>query len=126
MHPIMGRMEFDPEEGEWETANGAPLYHGGIPGDAAGPDPDRVTEVLSRLANVDKYWEACADDLLRIASWYDSLPKAQHPRELFRVVAVSLYPTYWEVCFQTLPAYKWLYVGMQFEREELVSNTIDT
>lgn len=126
VHPVLGPMTFCPEYREWETTAEGPVFHGGIPGDVGGPDPDRVAEVLSRLANIEVYWQACANDLLEIASWYDSLPRTQDPRSLFHVTALSLYPTYWEVCFVTAPPHMWLYVGMQFEGEELVSNTIDT
>ena len=126
-HPVLGQLQFDPKSSEWSTADGAPIYHGGIPGDATDPNPDRVTEVLTRLGNADKYWQACSADLLTIASmFHSSIPQAQDPRQLFRVAALSLYPSYWEICFQTKPEYKWLYVGMQFEGEDLVSNTIDT
>ena len=124
VHPVLGELVFDPEHGDWSTVRDEPIFHGGIPGDSSGPDPARVAEVLERLANIDAYWAACSDDLLYIASTGRSLPETGNPKDLFRVSALSLYPDYWEVCFQTHPRYKWLYVGMQFEGEELVSNTI--
>jgi hypothetical protein len=126
-HPALGRLEFSPEEALWESADDAGVFHGGIPGDAGGPDPARADELVQRLEDIERYWGLCADDLLYIASNYDALPKANDPRELFEVAAVSLGPDYWEVCFQTRESLgKWLYVGMQFEGERLVSNSIDT
>ena len=126
LHPVLGCMEFDATDSEWQTAENAPIYCGGIPGDAKGPDPAKVGEVVNRLENVEKYWQLCSEDLLHIASYYSSLPKVDDLHQLFRVSALSLYPSYWEICFETHPEYKWLYVGMQFEGEQLVSNTIDT
>lgn len=124
---MLGRLEFEPAEGLWESADGAAIFHGGIPGDASGPDPARAAELVQRLGDIDRYWSLCADDLLYIASNYDALPPARDPREIFGLAAVSLAPDYWEVCFQTHDSLKkWLYVGMQFEGETLVSNTIDT
>lgn len=125
--PTLGRLVYRADVSLWESADDAGLHHGGIPGDASGPDPGRVGEIVGRLQAIDRYWEACAGDLLLIAGDFASLPKAGDPRELFRLVAVSLYPGYWELCFQTHDHLdKWLYIGMQFEGETLVSNTIDT
>lgn len=125
-HPDFGPMSFDAEDNTWETTDDTRIYHGGIPGDVTGPDPERVAEVLRRLADVDTWWRLCAEDLLHIAAQYESLPKTDDPRTLFRVAALSLYPGWWEICFETDPPDKWLYVGMQFEGDTLVSNTIDT
>ncbi len=125
-HPTLGELQFDPATSEWESVQGSEIYLGGIQGDSSGPYPKNTAEVSERLAIVDKYWAACSKDLLYISSRYESLPKVNDPRELFKVSALSLYSSYWEICFETKPEYKWLYVGMQFEGEDLVSNTIDT
>jgi hypothetical protein len=125
--PRLGRLVYRPDVSQWESADDAGLYHGGIPGDPSGPDPARIGEIIGRLQDIDRYWDACAADLLLIAGDFASLPRARDPRELYRLVAVSLHPDHWEVCFQTHDHLdKWLYVGMQFEGETLVSNTIDT
>jgi hypothetical protein len=125
-HSILGCLEFEASDNEWQTAEGASIYHGGIPGDATGPDPDKAAEIVERLQNIDTYWQLCSEDLLHIAACYSLLPKANDAQQIFRVSALSLYPTYWEVCFETHKEYKWLYVGMQFEAEDLISNTIHT
>lgn len=123
---ILGRIEFDPIDSTWRTIADAPIYHGGIPGNVHGPDAERIAEILERLGRVESYWQICAPDLLYIAACYASLPQASNPRQLFQLAALSLYADYWEVCFETKPEYTWIYVGMQFEDETLVSNTIDT
>ena len=125
-HHALGCLEFDARNSEWQTADGAPVYYGGIPGDATGPDPIKVAEIMGRLENIDNYWQTCSEDLLHIASCYSSLPKVDDAQQIFRVTPLSLYLAYWEICFETTPEYKWLYVGMQFEGNQLVSNTIDT
>jgi hypothetical protein len=124
-HPQLGLIEFDPKSGEWQTIDSA-IYHGGIPGVSSGPDPDAVRALSDRLLNIDRYWDACEQDLVRIAGSWSSVPTDVSVKTLFRLAALSLYPTYWEICFETRPEYKWLYIGMQFEGENLVSNTIDT
>lgn len=124
VHPTLGELEFDQDDGVWGTVQTEPIYHGGIPGCDSGPDSDRVNEVINRLVNMDSYWVACSEDLLYIASTSASFPQTNNPKDIFRVTALSLYPNYWEVCVETHTQYKWLYVGMQFEGEELVSNTI--
>lgn len=122
----LGRVAFDPKDGTWETIQDTPIYHGGIPGTVDGPDHTSIEEICVRLGKVDSYWHICSADLLYIASCYASLPQVSEPREIFRLSALSLYPTYWEICFETNPENKWIHVSMQFEGEVLVSNTIDT
>lgn len=126
LHPVLGRLEFLAGEQEWQSAGESPVYHGGLRGGAEGPDPEAVAEILRRLDNVDAYWDACTEDLLYIASCHSSFPVVTDPRDLYRVAALSLYEGYWEICFETHARHRWLHVGMQFEGERLVSNTIDT
>lgn len=123
----LGTLEFVESEQAWQSSSTSPIYHGGIPGDEQGPTPEGVAEIVHRLGNIESYWGICSEDLLQIASSFASLPRTTDPRKLYRVAALSLYPAYWEICFETNEALdKWIYVGMQFEGETLVSNTIDT
>ncbi|MES2670017.1 MAG: hypothetical protein V4673_06280 [Pseudomonadota bacterium] len=125
-HPNLGQLQYDARTSQWESTEGAEIYFGGIPGSADGPSSEQVQELLARLNNLDRYWEICSKDLIEISSTWESLPKVEDPREIFSVAALSLYASHWEICFQSKPEYKWLYVGMQFEGDLLVSNTIDT
>jgi len=124
-HDVLGKLIFDTSDHEWQTDEN-PIYHGGIAGDEKSPDQKSIDFILSKLNNIEKYWKICSDDLQYIASTYKSIPADISLKELYRVAALSLYAGYWEVCFETYPKYKWLYIGMQFEGDELVSNTIDT
>ncbi len=125
-HPVLGSFKFNATTQEWETVASAPVYHGGILGSPVEPDPAKLAEVLRRMSNIAQYWRTCESDLRYIAGQYSSLPSNVAPESLFRVAALSLYPSYWEVCFETIKPHKWLYIGMQFEGERLVSNTIDS
>lgn len=66
-HPDLGRLLFDPKANEWETAEGAPVYHGGLFGDQSGPDPKAIADILEKLKNIERYWQICSDDLLSIS-----------------------------------------------------------
>ncbi|MFG6430113.1 hypothetical protein [Roseateles sp. LYH14W] len=125
-HPVLGSFKYDATTQEWETVDSAPVYHGGLSGSAIEPDPAKLAEVLQRMSNLAQYWRACESDLRYIAGCYSSLPSDAAPESLFRVAALSLYKGYWEVCFETIKPHRWLYIGMQFEGECLVSNTIDS
>jgi len=126
VHPTLGALRYVSATRDWETVSSQPIYHGGISGSSTEPDADKVAEVLQRMSNVDQYWRACESDLRYIAGQYPPFPKDVDLKALFRVAALSLYRSYWEICFETIRPHKWLYVGMQFEGERLVSNTIDT
>jgi len=123
--PQLGELRFSPDHSTWETLK-ADVYHGGIPGTEAGPSAEGVNLVRERMSRLDDYWAACEPDLRSIAESFESIPKGEDIRSLYRVAALSLYSDYWEVCFETHRQFKWLYVGMQFKGDELVSNTIDT
>jgi hypothetical protein len=125
VHEYFGLIQYDKDSKTWDTLE-SNVYHGGIRGDISGPSNESTEEIKNRLQDINKYWDICEDDLRYIAESYDSFPKGRQIKELFKLAALSLYNDYWEVCFETYPEFKWLYVGMQFEGCTLVSNTIDT
>ena len=124
-HKVLGELVFDADDCTWETVDN-PIYHGGIPGTESLPDEKQIIDIFSKLENIDKYWSICSDDLSNIIYSYTSIPKEKTLKEIFKISALSLYDDYWEVCFETRSEYKWLYMSMQFEGDNYVSNTIDT
>jgi hypothetical protein len=126
-HPELGKLIYSSSDGTWATDNEEKaIYHGGIRGSIVAPDESSIQEILSRLKGIEQYWDKCSDDLQKILESWDSFPKGVPLKQLLDIKALSLYDGYWEVCFQTKPQYKWVYIGMQFEGDELISNTIDT
>lgn len=127
LHPDLGTLRYCFVDERWETDNGeTEIYHGGIKGSTEEPDESSIQEIITKLKKIDHYWEKCSNDLRKMLESWDSIPKDIPIKELLYVAALSLYDDYWEVCFQTKPEYKWVYIGMQFEGEKLVSNSIDT
>jgi len=124
-HHQLGKLRLDRHDQTWETEN-SDVYHGGIPSLGGLPCQKTIDEINLKLTSIDKYWEICSPDLELIVRGFDSMPKDIRAKEMFKVSALSFYQGYWELGFETVERYKWFYIGMQFEGEELVSNTIDT
>ncbi len=126
-HDKLGSMSFDAKGGFWETIDSA-IFHS-IPGSEQGPDSEAVGFVLSKLKDLDKYWQICSSELTVIASQWDSINKGVPAQELFKVAAISvnsIEANDWEMCFETKPENKWLYIGIQFSGDEMVANDIST
>ncbi|MCE9687964.1 hypothetical protein LZP73_17450 [Shewanella sp. AS16] len=124
-HDYFGLIQYNDDSKDWETVENE-IYYGGISGGETGPLDKSVKAIRHKIENIDKYWGVCEKDLRFIAESYDSIPKGMQINELYKIAALCLYSDYWEICFETYDKYKWLYVGMQFEGDTLVSNTIDT
>jgi hypothetical protein len=127
VHDSLGPMTFLESEGYWEAASGE-VFHS-IPGDASGPYPQSVQFILSKLAELDHYFDKCSEYLVSIASGWDSIPKGMAASELFQVSAISVDTAdnrEWEICFETRPEFRWIHIGLQFENEEILSNDIST
>ena len=125
-HEILGSMHFVKDGGYWES-DGEDLYHS-IPGDERSPNQNSVEFIVSKIERIGHYFELSSNDLLYIAHGWDSIDKSLSAKELFKVSAISVNPgnEEWEICFETKPGNKWIYIGLQFEGEEIVSNDIAT
>lgn len=126
-HEVLGPMTYMHDGSYWEAANGD-IFHS-IPGDETGPNADSVKFIQNKIDSLDHYFEQCSEDLLSIAHTWDSIDKALTAKELFKVSAISVEAEgnrEWEICFETKSDYKWVYIGLQFEGEEIVSNDIST
>ncbi|EGR1579731.1 hypothetical protein D0D70_25360 [Vibrio parahaemolyticus] len=124
-HSQLGKLRLDCHDNTWETVN-SEVFFGGIPNVGGLPSEEVIREISEKLSNIDKYWAICSPDLELIVRDFASMPNNLPAKEMFKVSAVSIYPGYWEICFESIEIYKWFCIGMQFEGEELVSNTIDT
>ncbi|HCG7990739.1 TPA: hypothetical protein NJ493_004601 [Vibrio parahaemolyticus] len=124
-HAQLGKLRLDCHDHTWETVN-SEVFFGGIPSVGGLPSEEVIREISEKLSNIDKYWAICSPDLELIVRDFASMPNNLPAKEMFKVSAVSIYPGYWEICFESIEIYKWFYIGMQFEGEKLVSNTIDT
>ncbi|MBY6212840.1 hypothetical protein [Microbulbifer agarilyticus] len=123
----LGSMIFDQRASTWETDEGD-IFHS-VPGDNDGPSESAIDFVVNKLNQLEKFWQKCQSDLEYIAHSYDTINKSDSAKKIFKVSALSVNSAdhkEWEICFESFPEYKWLYVGMHFSGEELVANDIST
>lgn len=127
MHEKLGAMVFDSGTSFWET-KGNEIFHS-MPGTSESPSLSSIEFINSKLNEIDKYWNLCQEELLSIAHNCDSIDKTLSAKELFKISSVSVNSidnSEWEICFETKPDNKWLYIGLHFQHEEIVANDIST
>jgi hypothetical protein len=124
-HSELGELLYDRKEKMWETAGTTAIYHGGLTGDEKGPAQTAVDFILEKRAAIEKYTNASESMLREVLEGFEG-DFDRSINDIFHVVAISIYEEYWEICFETTPPTKWIYVGIQFNGDEVISNTIDT
>ena len=120
-------MVFDESSDYWETSENE-IFHS-IPGTLETPSNISIDFVIHKLDQIDHYWDLCSNDLLEIAHEWESIDKSLSAQQLFKIVAISVNSTdnkKWEICFETKPENKWLYIGLHFDGERVVENDIST
>ena len=126
-HDQFGHMEFDQNSKSWETTK-YKIYLN-IPGNIDQPFTESVDFINTKIQEIDKYWKISEDDLLEIAHNWDSMDKAISVKDLFKVSSISINSLdshEWEICFETQKGNKWIYIGLHFEKDEIVANDITT
>lgn len=127
VHEKLGPMIFDSFSNFWETTENE-IFHS-MPGNNEYPNVESIDFISNRLDEIDKYWDICKKELLSIAHSWDSIDKSIPAKELFKISAISVNSIdnkEWEICFETKPENKWLYIGLHFQDEEIVANDIST
>lgn len=115
-------------EGNWKDSS---LSSASIPGDESGPLDRERRFILGKFAAPEELWAICTDDLFEVAKIFMPDLSPENLSKIFSIVCINtdLMETddfEWEVCFESPEINKWLYVGLQIRRDQVVSNTIDT
>lgn len=126
-HEQLGSLTYSPDFKQWETADET-IFHS-MPGDETGPNKSSVKFLVNKVKNKDLLFNQCAPELLSICHEWKSIDKQLSAKDLFKLSAISVNSEdndEWEVCFETKPEFKWIYIGLHFKGEEIVANDIST
>lgn len=123
----LGHLELVSGGEYWETKE-SEIYHS-LPGDVNAPCKESIKFISDKLDNLDKYWDICSYELLETAHHWEAIDKSLSAKELFKVGGISVGTSErgeWEIFFVTKPEYKWIYVVLNFNKNEVTSKSIAT
>jgi len=138
--PDFGTIRYDEpsedgESGYWQMDDNwkdTTFSSASIPGSTSGPHENARKFILDKFNSEEELWSLCSAGLKSAAQ--DFIRDLQHKdvKDVFFLSCISTDTISvngdheWEVCFETRDDYKWLYIGLQIQRGEVVSNFVDT
>ena len=114
------KMSFD-NEWTWETIE-SDIYCS-VPWTDNKPDYNSIEFINDKFNNINNYWDFCSKDLLSISKDSLGLDIELSIKKIFKIVSMSvndLDNDSWEICFQSLSKFDYVYVCFQFQKDSII------